>query len=169
MKKNNQLGIYLIFWSEDTQSRLENYNNIMMGWSLLLTFDDLRSNRDVIYWGDLQSLVPVECQWVFLIWVASFIYTIARNTSVLPVKDHDVVPTNDVITFNTIYVLCLWPQMECDKDQMIMSFQFVCIIGQTERFFIQIMMKIFLTKKKIILFVYFISFSFLFYLRVVSH
>ena len=56
-----------IFRCEDTHPPQENSSDVMMEQRLLLTFVDLRSNNDAINWGDLQSLDPVQCRWMFYI------------------------------------------------------------------------------------------------------
>ena len=77
-----------------------------MEWRHLLTFDDLRSNNDVIDWGYLKSLVPVERRRVFSD-LDGLLY-LAGKLSVLPVKDLDVVPFYGMMCFSAVFFDCRW-------------------------------------------------------------
>ena len=73
----------------------------------LLIFDDLRSNDDIIDWGYLKSLVPVERRRVFSN-LDGLLY-LAGKFSVLPVKDlGSRIPIYGMMCFSAVFFDCRW-------------------------------------------------------------
>ena len=79
-----------------------------MEWRHLLTFDDLRSNNDVIDWGYLKSLVPVKVERQRVFSNLDGLLYLAGKLSVLPVKDLDVVSTYGMMCFSAVFFDCRW-------------------------------------------------------------